>query len=168
MGLVASERDKGTLAWSLSKPLSRGALLLAKWSAATLVYAVAGLLLPMLACVAVASAAYGAPPDLAAVGRFTVAILTIPAFYIALCVALGTRLSSQAAVAGVALAVTFLPSFAGLISVDLARLMPPAMADWVLAMAGGAPVGLLTPVGWVAGMVAIAVAASVAFARAEL
>ena len=40
MGLLAGERDKGTLAWSLPKPLSRPALLLAKWSAGTLMYAV--------------------------------------------------------------------------------------------------------------------------------
>ena len=168
MGLVAGERDKGTLAWSLSKPLSRNALLLAKWAAGTLVYAVVGLLLPMVVGAGVATAAYGATPDLSTIAAFSVAMLTIPALYIALSVALGTRLSSQAAVAGVGLAVSFLPSFAGLVSVDLARAMPPAMGEWALGMATAAPVGLVTPIGWLVGMAAIGVAASIAFARAEL
>jgi len=168
MGLLAGERDKGTLAWSLSKPLSRRALLLAKWSAATIVYTVVGLFVPMIVGFGVATAAYGAMPDLATIAAFTIAMITIPAFYIALCVALGTRIASQAAVAGIALAVSFLPSFAGLISVDLARAMPPAMSEWALAMATGAPVSFSTPIGWLLGMVAIAIGASIAFARTEL
>lgn len=168
MGLLAGERDKGTLAWSLSKPLSRSALLLAKWSAGTLVYGLAGVILPMVVGVGVATAAYGSLPDLTTVVAFTVAILTIPALYIALSIALGTHLSSQAAVAGIGVAVSFLPSFVGLLSIDLARAMPPAMSSWALAMAGGVPVGLVTPIGWVTGMAVIGAVAYVAFTRAEL
>lgn len=168
MGLLAGERDKGTLAWSLSKPLSRPALLLAKWSAGTLVYAVVGLVLPMLVGIAVATAAYGSLPDLSTVAVFSLAMLSLPAFYIALSIALGTRIQSQAAVAGIGLAASFLPALAGLISVELGRVMPPAMSSWALALAGGQDVGVTTPVGWLVGMVVIAVAAHVAFARAEL
>ena len=168
MGLVAGERDKGTLAWSLSKPLSRSALLLAKWSAGTLVYALAGLALPMFVGIGVATAAYGAVPDLSIIGFFSIAMLTLPAFYIALSVALGTRIQSQAAVAGIALAASFLPAFAGLISADVAQAMPTAMPSWALAMASGEPVGWTTPVGWLVGMVAVAAIAHITFAKAEL
>ena len=168
MGLLAGERDKGTLAWSLSKPLSRPALLLAKWSAGTLVYAVVGLILPMVVGVAVATAAYGSMPDLTTVAQFSLAMLCLPAFYIALSIALGTRIQSQAAVAGIGLAASFLPAFVGLISVELGRVMPPAMSSWALAVAGGQDVGVTTPVGWLIGMVVVAAAAHVAFARAEL
>ena len=168
MGLLAGERDKGTLAWSLSKPLSRPALLLAKWSAGTLVYAVVGVVLPMLVGIAVAAAAYGSLPDLMTVALFSLAMLSLPAFYIALSIALGTRIQSQAAVAGIGLAASFLPALAGLISVEVGRVMPPAMSSWALAQAGGQDVGVVTPVGWLVGMVVVAAAAHVAFARAEL
>ncbi len=168
MGLVAGERDKGTLAWSLSKPISRMALLSAKWTAGTLVYALAGVVLPMIVAAVVATVAYGAVPDPATIVGFGLALLTLPAFYIALSIAVGTRISSQAGVAGIAVAVSFAPAVAGIAAPGLAQALPPSMSMWSLAWASGADPGWITPAGWAIGMAVVAVLAVISFRRAEL
>ena len=52
VSLLIVERDRGTLAWSLSKPLSRRAMLAGKWIGAMAVYVPFGIVLPMVVCVA--------------------------------------------------------------------------------------------------------------------
>ena len=64
-------------------------------------------------------------PDLATVGTFAVLFLTLPAFYIALTVGLGTAIKSTAGVAGIAFAVMFLPQVIGGLAADRHR----AVAD---------------------------------------
>jgi ABC-type transport system involved in multi-copper enzyme maturation permease subunit len=168
MGLVAGERDKGTLAWSLSMPLSRTALLAAKWTAGALVYGLAGVVGPMIVGAAVATAAYGALPDPTTIVGFSVALLTLPAFYIGLCIAVGTRITSQAGVAGIAVAVSLSPALAGVLAPGVAQALPPSMGVWSLAWASGADPGWITPVGWAVGMAVVAVIAVASFRRAEL
>ena len=168
MGLVAGERDKGTLAWSLSKPISRTALLAAKWTAGTLVYALAGVILPMVVAVGIATLAYGSVPDPAITAGFAVALLTLPAFYIALSIAVGTRISSQAGVAGIAVALSFSPALVGMFAPGLAQALPPSMGPWSLAWAGGGAPGWITLAGWGIGMSVVAAFAVASFRRAEL
>jgi ABC-type transport system involved in multi-copper enzyme maturation permease subunit len=168
MGLMAGERDRGTLAWSLSKPLSRTALLLAKWSAGTLVYSLVGLWLPMAVSVTVATLAYGALPDMGVIGTLSLLLVAVPAFYIALSIALGTRIPSQPGVAGIAIGASFLPMFVAIVSSGLALALPTGIGDWAVAAAVGVPVDLAAPTGWLVGMVALAAAAHYSFSRAEL
>jgi len=168
MSLLVGERDKGTLAWSLSKPLSRDALLLAKWTAGTLMYVAFGLLLPLVVGTFVATVVYGALPDFGALAVMATGLAAVPAFYIGLSLALGTRISSAAAVAGIGVGVTFLPQLAGLISGDVAAAMPSAIGAWAVALAAGATVPAHTPVGWAVSLAVIGLVARRAFARSEL
>ena len=168
MDLLAIERERGTLAWSLSKPLSRNALLLAKWSAGTLMYTAFGLVLPIIVSVGLATALNGAMPDLAVVAVATAVWVTIPIFYVGLALALGTRLSSQAAIAGVAFGLSAIPLFASSIVPEVGAVIPSAMGDWAVAFATGAPGSWLTPIGWLTFTAIVALAAPLALARVDL
>ena len=166
--LLASERERGTLAWSLSKPLSRNALLLAKWSAGTLMYATFGLVLPMVVSVGLAAVLHGAVPDLGVVATATAVWVTIPIFYVGLALALGTRLSSQAAIAGIAFGLSAIPLFASSLVPEVGAVIPSAMGEWAAAFAIGADPSLLTPLGWLIFTALVAVAAPLALGRADL
>ena len=48
MALVSAERDRGTLAWTLTNPVSPTSIIAAKFVAAFLVFSLAAVLLPML------------------------------------------------------------------------------------------------------------------------
>ena len=50
MALVSAERDRGTLAWSLTNPVSPTSIIAAKFSAAFLVFSVVAVLLPLRRC----------------------------------------------------------------------------------------------------------------------
>ena len=49
MSLIVGERESGTLAWTASKPVSRGAIWLAKWTSATGILWLLGVILPLVA-----------------------------------------------------------------------------------------------------------------------
>jgi ABC-2 type transport system permease protein len=168
MDLLAIERERGTLAWSLSKPLSRNALLLAKWSAGTLMYATFGLVLPIIVSVWLATVLHGAVPDLGVVAIATAVWVTIPIFYVGLALALGTRLSSQAAIAGIAFGLSAVPLFASSIVPEVGAVVPSAMGDWGAAFATGADPSWLTPIGWLIFTAIAVLAAPLALARADL
>ncbi len=167
VSLLIGERDRGTLAWSLSKPLSRTALIVGKWAAAMTVYVVFGLVLPMAMCVVAASVAYGTP-DLGPIAVATVLLTATPAFFIALTLALGAILPSQAAVGGLAAIIAIAPGIVSSVSNDAAMLFPSSMGPWAVAYAMGAPVPASTPVGWLVGFVVVAVAGVVAMRRRDL
>jgi len=165
--LFVHERDRGTLAWSLSKPLSRTALLVGKWTAAMLMFVVFGLVLPMVACVVAATVAYGVP-DLATVAVATVLLAATPAFFLALTLALATVLPSQAPVAGVALAVAVAPGILGSFVPAAADALPPSIGPWAVSVAMGLPASGLTPIAWAVSTVAAAAFAIVMLRRADL
>lgn len=168
MGLLALERDQGTLAWTLTKPVSRTALLAAKWSAAFLALATLSVLLPLAVQVTVATVAYGAMPDLAVVARFGLLYLTVPVLYVTLTVAIGTVVRTTPGVAGVAFAAAFGPTMIGMLARDLAPFLPTSMDKWALAVAGDAPLTLTQPLSWLISVVALAAFSVLAFDRQEI
>ena len=167
MALVSAERDRGTLAWSLSHPVSPSSIIGAKFSAALLVFSVVAVVLPLLAAVGVATLVYGGLPDLSTVARFGLLYLTVPAFYVALTVGLGTGLKSTVGVAGVALAVMLVPQIVGGLVPVLGELSPTSIGTWALAAAKGQPASALTPLSWVIAMTCIVVGAKLVFDRQE-
>ena len=64
MSLLLAERDSGTLAWTISKPVSRTSVLVSKWLTATLVLWVAAVVIPMAVTTVLVTVLYGLP-DLA-------------------------------------------------------------------------------------------------------
>jgi ABC-type transport system involved in multi-copper enzyme maturation permease subunit len=165
--LFIVERDRGTLAWSLSKPLSRTALLVGKWTAAMVIVTAFGIVLPMAAAVGAAVVAYGMP-DLGTVALATVLLTATPAFFFALTLALATVLPSQPPVAGIAVGVAIAPGILGSFLPGIADWLPPTMAPWAVAVAMGQPVPAVTPIAWAVATVAAAVFGIAKLRRVDL
>ena len=155
MGLLVAERESGTLAWTASKPVSRSGIWLAKWTSAIgVLWLVAGLL-PFAATVGLVIALYGA------LSATPLAILAIGiglsiAFYVTVALAVSTVVTSQAAVAAVALALMFLPQLLGLFVSP--ELLPTSILPWTVMISAGESPGLVTPVVWL-----VSIAALIAF-----
>ena len=167
MGLVSTERDRGTLGWNLTNPVSPSSILAAKWTAAVLVYGVVGVIAPLVVSTIVATVAYGSVPDLGTVGLFALLYLTVPAFYIGLMVALGSGMKSTAGIAGIGFLVMFLPSGIGAMLPIVNEVSPTSIGVWAVAVATGGPASPLTVAGWVASMAVLAIGAKLVFDRQE-
>ena len=167
MGLVSTERDRGTLGWSLTNPVSPSSILAAKWSAAVLVYGLVGVLTPLVVSTIVATIAYGGAPDLGTIGLFALLYLTVPAFYIGLMIALGSGMKATAGIAGIGFLVIFLPSGIGAMLPIVNEISPTSIGVWSVAVATGGPASPLTLAGWVASMAVLAIGAKLVFDRQE-
>jgi ABC-type transport system involved in multi-copper enzyme maturation permease subunit len=168
MALLTTERDRGTLAWNLANPVAPTSIIAAKFVAAMLAFAVLAVAVPLGVAVGVATIAYGSLPDLSVLGVFAVLFLMLPAFYIGLTVALGTTFKSTGGVAGVALAVMFIPQLLGNVMPDIAAWSPTYIGAWAQAVATGEPAPMSTLASWVVAMIVLAVSAKLAFDREEL
>jgi ABC-type transport system involved in multi-copper enzyme maturation permease subunit len=168
MALLSAERDRGTLAWIMSNPVSPTSVIAAKFLAAFVVVATSVVVVPLAISVGVATIAYGEVPDLATVGLFGLLFLTMPIFYIGLTVALGTVIKSTAGVAGVAFLVMFVPAVLGGLVPIIGEISPTSVGNWALATATAQPASSLTIAGWAVAVVVLGVGAKVAFARQEL
>ena len=137
MGSVATERDRGTAAFLLSKRVSRGTFIGAK---------VAGLGLVLAACVALAVAAgwfytavlFEPLPVLGWVGLAALAWLSLSA-WAAITFLASTVTGSAAAAAGVGFVALLVLSIASAVP-GVGRYLPGGLAGPAVAMAAGAPV----------------------------
>jgi ABC-2 type transport system permease protein len=168
MSLLSGERDRGTLAWGLTLPMSPTSILAAKWLAATLVLSIVAIIIPLVVSVGVATVVYGGLPDLGTIGTFAALYTTIPAFYVALTLALGTIVKSTGGIAGIGFIVMFLPSLIGALLPIAAEASPTAIGGWAMAVATGGPASILTLAGFLGAMVILVVAAKVIFDRQEV
>jgi ABC-2 type transport system permease protein len=168
MALMSAERDRGTLAWSLTNPVSPMSIISAKFIAAMLVFSATAIILPLAVSIGLATVVYGGLPDLSIVGTFALLYLTLPAFYIALTVGLGTAIKSTAGVAGVAFAVMFVPQVIGGLVPVVTNLSPTSIGNWAMLVAKGQPASMLTPIGWAISMIVLVLGAKLVFDRQEL
>lgn len=157
IGMLISERASGTLAWTLSKPVSRTSVLLAKWVAAVVMMGIFAVILPLAVSVGIATWSYGAVPDLGTVARFGLVLLGLPAFFVALNLAVATRIDSQAAVAAIAFAVVATPYLIGGFVPGVVELWPTTIAEMAAPFATGEPANLPTVASWAITLVAIGV-----------
>lgn len=167
MTLISVERDRGTLVWSLTNPVSPTSILAAKYVASMIAFSLAAVILPMIVSVAVATVAYGALPDLGTVTIFTALFLTVPAFFLALTIGLGTGIRSTAGIAAVALLVLFIPQMLGGMVPGVNELSPTNIGRWAQFIVMGEPAPVSIPIVWAISMVAIIVGAKVVFDRQE-
>jgi ABC-type transport system involved in multi-copper enzyme maturation permease subunit len=154
MSLLVAERESGTLSWTASKPVSRGAIWLAKWASASgILWLLAGLV-PLAATVAVVLWLYGSPPALAVV-ILALGIGMMTALIVAISLAAATLVRSQAAVAAITIAAIFLPEIvAGL--VPIREYLPTSILQWSIVLAAGEPAGIWTPLAWAVAVAALA------------
>jgi hypothetical protein len=168
VGLLTTERATGTLAWTLSKPISRPALLGAKWLGGVGVLTVTAVAIPLLVSTVVATLAYGAMPDLAIVVTFALGLTAVAAFIVALDLALATRVDSQAGIAAIAFAVFATPYLLGSLAPALATWWPTTIGVLAGDIASGAPLETATLVGWAGGLVVAATAGVLVLDREDL
>ena len=167
MSLVSTERDKGTLGWTLTNPVSPTSILAAKWAAAMVVYGLVGVFVPIAISVGVATIVYGGLPDLGTVAFFAALYLTVPAFFIGLMIALGTGVKSTAGIAAIGFLVMFLPSGVGALLPIVNEASPTSIGAWAMAIATGAPASILTLGSWIVSMAVLGIGAKVVFEREE-
>jgi ABC-type transport system involved in multi-copper enzyme maturation permease subunit len=168
MSLLVREREAGTLAWVASKPVTRTSILLAKWASATAVLWVAAGIVPLAVSAVAVTVLYGVPP-IGAIVLFALGIGAVIALFVAVALVASVFVTSQPAVAGIAFAAFAVPSMVnGLIPFDIAPFEPSSVLGWTMGLAGGAPVTIVTPIAWLVGMVALAVAGTKRIAAAEL
>jgi ABC-2 type transport system permease protein len=158
--LIVRERESGTLAWVASKPVSRGAIWLSKWSAASGVLVATAVLLPLAITAAVTVLLYG-PLDVAMVAPLVLGASAIVVFYAALGLAAGVVMPGQPAIAATGFLVfALVPALAGLIPLPIEPFLPTSILGWSAGLATGQAVGWVTPVAWAVGtglLVAVAV-----------
>jgi ABC-type transport system involved in multi-copper enzyme maturation permease subunit len=168
IGILAQERATGTLAWTLSKPISRSSVLLAKWTAAVIVLATFGLALPLAVSVAVATWAYGAMPDLGSVAAFGLVLAGVPAFFVALNLTVATRLGSQAGIAAIAFAVYAAPYLFGSFLPAIAELWPTSIGLVAASVATGSAPNVASVAGWAAAVLGLVVVGVLVLDREDL
>jgi ABC-type transport system involved in multi-copper enzyme maturation permease subunit len=167
MSLIVTERDRGTLAWVASKPVSRAAIWLSKGAAAAVVLTIVAGIIPMAATFAVATGLYG-PFGIETLVFATIGVAGGITFMIAVVLAASVVVSNQAAVAAIGFAVFFLPQLLGnLVGIDLAPVLPSSIVTWALGPVLGTEMGLVTPIAWAVSLVALAGFASWRMERLE-
>jgi ABC-2 type transport system permease protein len=169
MSLLATERESGTLAWALTKPVSRSSIFLAKWTAALLAFGLAAIAIPVVVAAAASTIAYGTAPDLMLVAKVTGLWLAVPALFIGFTLFAGVLISSHAGVAGVGLLFMLTPAlFGSLIPAPVLEALPVGIGNWVIGFAAGESVPLSTPIGWLVAMVVFLAGGIGLFRRQEL
>ncbi len=168
IGILIQERSTGTLAWTLSKPVSRNAMLLAKWTGGVVMLTIFAILLPLAISVGVATIAYGSVPDLVAVAKLGGLLVALPAFFVALNLALATRLNSQAAIAAIGIGILAVPLFFGGFLPIIADVWPTQMAPLAVAMAGGEAAHLSIIASWAAVVLVLGAGGLLVFSREDM
>jgi ABC-type transport system involved in multi-copper enzyme maturation permease subunit len=168
IGMLVNERSSGTLAWTLSKPLSRSALLLAKWVAGTLAMTVFGLAIPLAVAMGVANFAYGSLPEVGTIVVLALWLAAAAAFILALNLALATRVQSQGAIAAIAFAIALTPYIFGTFLPAVAELWPTAVAHMGTMVAAGEAPNLPTVAVWAATLAIVGAAGLYVFSREDM
>ena len=154
MSLLLAERDNGTLAWTISKPVSRTSVLVSKWLTSTVILWVTAVVIPIALTTVLVTVLYGLP-NLAVVATLTVTLIAVPALFVAITLALGAIVPSQAAVGAIALALFVTPQIVGGIVPSITPFFPTSIFGWAMEVSAGGPASLVTPVAWLAGMIAL-------------
>ncbi len=159
-GTIIAERQLGTAAWILSKPVARNAFVLAKFVAYGLAMLVLALALPGLVAYAALSLEAGAPLDVVrfatGVGMLALGLL----WFLALTLMLGTLTSARGIVLTVPLILLVAGDMLIMLWPTLAELGPWMVGRMALLVAEGGP--LLSP--WPLASTALGTAAFLAVA----
>jgi ABC-2 type transport system permease protein len=151
MSLLIAERDSGTLAWTISKPVSRTSVLVSKWLTATTVLWLTAVVIPLTLTTALVTVLYGLP-DVATVVFLGVTLITVPAFFVAVALAAATLVPSQAAVGAIGMAVFAAPLILAGVVPAIGPFFPGSIFDWGVAISTGGPASLVTPLAWLVGL----------------
>jgi ABC-2 type transport system permease protein len=140
-GAVVGEKELGTAAWVVSKPVSRASFLMAKLVAHTVGFLVTAVAVPAVVFAVEAAVLLPLSPDygplLVAMGVVVLSLV----FYVSLTLALGTLFSGRGPVAGIGLGLLLVGVFfKELLPSALVLVMPWRLGDVATSLALGAPV----------------------------
>ena len=156
MSLLVGERDRGTLSWVASKPVSRGSIWLSKWAAAAIVISIVAGVIPMAVTFGLVAVLYGAAGFWAFVFA-SVGVAAAITFMVAVVLAASVVISNQPAVAAIGFAVFFLPQIlVSLLPVDISAFLPLSITAWAMGPIVGADMGIITPIAWAVSTLALA------------
>ena len=158
MSLLLAERDSGTLAWTISKPVSRTSVLVSKWLTSTLILWVTAVVIPLMFTTAIVTVLYGVP-DLRTVVALGATLITVPAFFAAVALTAATLVPSPAAVGAIGVAIFVAPQIVSGIVPSLTPFFPGSIFDWAVGASTGGPASLVTPVAWLVGLAVLFVLA---------
>ena len=137
-GAIVGERESGTAAWIMSKPVTPSAFVLAKLIAHTFGFLVTALLVPSLLFLAEAAVLLSVPLNY---GAFALGILVVALavlFYVALTLALGTVFRGRGPVAGIGIGLLLTGQFfAGMLPLPLVIVTPWLLGDVATSIALG-------------------------------
>jgi ABC-type transport system involved in multi-copper enzyme maturation permease subunit len=156
MALITAERESGTLAWTASKPVSRSGIWLAKFVSGTGVLWIVAGLLPLVATVVLITILYGPLPILP-ISVMAIGIGLAIALYVAVALAASTVVTSQAAVAAIAIGVMFMPQILGQL-LPSAEYLPTSILEWSMRLGLGEAASIVTPISYL-----VSISALVAF-----
>ena len=169
MGFLASERDNRTLAWSLSMPLSRGAVLVSKLITAIAVLSIVAFVLPLVTTLVAVRLAYGELPNDYSVWAPALTGVAIALFLLVLNLASNAFFRSQRTVIAIAVFVALVvPGLVESLWKAAGPWWPISIEDWIKGLANREAVNWITPVVYAASAVTLLVAAQLKFAREEL
>lgn len=169
MSLLTAERERGTLAWSLSMPLSRSAVLIAKLLAAVFFVGITVVVIPEIVGVGAIRFAYDGFPHATELFWEPLGGLAVAVFVVALQLAVGTFVRSQIAVVGASFCtvITIWPLLQTL-SKDLARFMPTSVAEFFADFGNGVRTHPESLVSWAVVTTLLVIVALVGFRRREI
>jgi ABC-2 type transport system permease protein len=99
IGIIPKEMEQGTLAWNLTKPLSRAAFLLGKWAAYSLmIWFVSVVLVSFIGFITTVIILGWATPNFGTILSSQVVALCAIGFWVLVCILFGLLLKDQAAV----------------------------------------------------------------------
>ncbi|MGE5224950.1 MAG: ABC transporter permease [Omnitrophica WOR_2 bacterium] len=167
MGVVAQEKERGTAAMMLVKPISRGAFLLAKFVALGLAFLIS-IVLAGIGAYYYTMILFSAP-DFGAWMALTALIWLQVLVYIALTLLFSTLVRSQAAAAGLGLGAILIFSLLGSLP-SLGRYLPGELVSWGMGFFTPARLSAAWPAFWVSlGIILVSLAAAwLVFERQEL
>jgi ABC-2 type transport system permease protein len=167
MGLLVAERERGTLSWVASKPVSRASILASKFASGTAVLFVFAAIIPMIVTTAVVVALYGSP-SIVAVTLITLGMGATIAFFVAVALTASTFVASQPAVAGITFGVLIAPLLLLGILPGAEPFLPTSILNWFVGLATGASVGFITPIAWLISLAALGAIAARRMGQLEL
>jgi len=166
--IIVVERDRGTLAWSLTKACSREAFLMSKLVSGIGMFAAVGIAGPMIPAVVAATLAYGSVPDPAVVALTFVGTFALSALFVTLTVTVSVLAWSQAAAAVAALGILLGAQALDSILPELHDDLPTSIGEWVARWGFGGADGVATPIAYGIVLVGLLLVARRAFAQVDL
>ena len=169
MGFLAGERENRTLAWSLSMPLTRGAILVSKLAAAVAVLGIVTFALPLMTTLVAIRLAYGDLPNAYSIWAPVLTGIAIGFFLLVLNLATNAFFRSQRTVTAIAIFVALvIPGLIESLWSAAGPWWPISIEDWIKGLADHQPVNWITPIVYVTVLAGLLVAAQVRFSRDEL